>query len=50
MGILDLEDEISFGKYDGRSIEWIIENDIDYLRYLYREGIVVFSEDVEAYL
>lgn len=48
--LLGIEDDLSFGKYDGRSIEWVLENDREYLVWLLEKGIVIFTEDVESYL
>ena len=35
---IGLETTFKFGKYKGKDFKWILINDLDYLRFLYRKG------------
>lgn len=32
-----------FGKYSGKSMMWIIDNDLDYFEWMYLEGVFIFQ-------
>lgn len=37
---VDEDAEISVGKYSGKTLSWIMENDENYLSWMYKEGLI----------
>jgi hypothetical protein len=44
--ITDYEDVMTFGKYKGKTVEWIWEHNLEYLIWLVDEGVVKMREEM----
>ena len=47
--ILTLDSEIKFGKYEGSTIEWILDNDTGYIDYMLNEQIIELDNEAYEY-
>ena len=46
--IMGLNDVFNFGKWDGYDVEYVLENDKEYLRWCIENKVASFDEDVEG--
>jgi hypothetical protein len=45
-----LDSELRFGKHTGKTIKWVIDNDLQYIEWCLREGIIKYeSQAAEKY-
>ena len=45
-----LGEEVGFGKYEYNSLMWVIENDVDYLTWMYTQYGIKFSKTVSEFI
>jgi hypothetical protein len=40
-----LDSKFCFGKYNGKTIKWLIDNDLQYIKWCLQEGVIKFDHE-----